>query len=250
MTATKSVYTSTGFTISGFINYVKNPFYKRPDTTNVKDSITYLIKSYACWFVINIVVGVFLFVTDSLIVKYLGMQSVRTQIHTTMHNAKTNFVQQPLLYFAFIAPLFEEIIFRLTLDLESCSLALAISILFFRISGHSLTHPNFYDYNYLAYTIMSIAIFAILILILPKRILNIIKFNHFRWWFYFLALAFGLGHLSNISNFSYKFLLIYIPFAFPQLIMSFFLADIRMRKGFVWGWFFHALINSFAYLML
>lgn len=67
--------------------------------------------------------------------------------------------------------------------------------------------------------------------------------SKYPFYFYTVAILFALSHLSN---FSYSVsLLLFAPIVIlPQFIGGFFMGFIRIKQGFIWGFFLHALHNA------
>jgi hypothetical protein len=140
---------------------------------------------------------------------------------------------------AFISPLLEEVIFRLSLVFNPVNISLSISTLTSLIV-HKISNG-----------IISIIAF-ILIYLLINQLAFIYKSNfqsfwskNFKYIFYSLSILFGLVHISNYNFFeTYQYFIIPI-LIFPQLAIGFILSFTRIhyKKGFLICFIIHVLMN-------
>ena len=75
-----------------------------------------------------------------------------------------------------------------------------------------------------------------------KPLLEKIKLKYFAKCFYISAISFGLIHIPNYTLHG-LLIFIYILYVTPQMVMGVFFGNIRMRYGFIWGFFLHAMVN-------
>jgi membrane protease YdiL (CAAX protease family) len=140
---------------------------------------------------------------------------------------------------AIIAPILEEVIFRLSLIIEPVNIALSISTVCALIS-HKLFSGIF-----------PIIFFLLIFILIYKIVLanksDFITFwnRNFKYIFYFLSIMFGLVHVSN-----YKFAgsiqyLVAPLLIFPQLALGFILSFTRLyyKEGFLICIIIHCLMN-------
>jgi membrane protease YdiL (CAAX protease family) len=123
---------------------------------------------------------------------------------------------QVLLIMVLAGPFFEEIMFRLPLRYKGNYLA--------RLVVFCISKTGFF----------------------PEEKLNenVQKFRNasFKYFFYFLTLAFGFIHLTNYQN--YKALILFVPvLTMTQIVGGSIMGYIRIRYGFIWGYFYHAFFN-------
>ena len=62
------------------------------------------------------------------------------------------------------------------------------------------------------------------------------------------VVLFGLLHIANIENLHWELTLLYPVYALPQMILGYVSSVQRLKLGFVWGLFFHSMINLMAFL--
>lgn len=143
-----------------------------------------------------------------------------------------------------LLPFLEEIIFRLPLRFKKINF-LPLIIYSNLVLGYAmyvyLKMPLF-----LAFPIPP-TIFVWLIIVLYKRETcekwKLLFSGNFRIVFYSLTILFALMHLTN---FQYSNgLLLFAPIVvLPQLIGGLFMGFLRIKQGFIWGFFLHALHNT------
>jgi len=138
-----------------------------------------------------------------------------------MHSLQKIFQEmEPVLIFFFaviVAPLFEEVMFRLILKFRS---------------------------NFLI--LWSIHIGVALHLGQKRSLLKTARKvwdKFYRWIFYFMAVAFGLMHIMNFEPSLNIYLLAPILVA-PQILIGINLGYLRIRFGLIWSILFHALYNG------
>lgn len=143
-----------------------------------------------------------------------------------------------------IGPIIEEFIFRLPLRVKKVNFIPLILVVF-------LLMPASFIYRYkngfswwLIVPVLLTGFVSILVLY-QKTYTKISKFlkAKYRYYFYFIAAVFALLHISN-----YRFSIYIALFAplliLPQLASGLILGFLRVKSGFTWGYFFHAIHNA------
>lgn len=141
---------------------------------------------------------------------------------------------------AIIAPLMEEVIFRLSLIFKPINISLSVSTLLSliinRLSCHLISIISFFLVFILIYKLTTTY---------KQRMISFWSKN-FNYFFYFLSLLFGLAHMSNYRcTISSQYLLTLI-LIFPQLAIGFVLSFTRVyyKKGFIIGIIIHCIMNT------
>lgn len=148
-----------------------------------------------------------------------------------------------LLLLVLIAPVSEEIIFRLNLRINGKYLLLNIIVLIIGIS--SILTIIYRAKWFIILVIVSGMLVLIVFLMMRSRITPaILDFwhNRFKWIFYVTSAIFGLVHIYNYNLDKTGYILPVI-LIFPQFMMGLFLGFTRISLGFGWGCSFHALHN-------
>jgi hypothetical protein len=151
--------------------------------------------------------------------------------------------QKTFLYVVIIAPILEELIFRLPLRISSFSFSISISILILVITKLLVCPTIGYEFYLLAIplTFLLNAFYSH-----KKSLLAMIKAfwgSHFKYIFYSFSIIFGLLHLSNFEEI-YWWMIVFSPLiTLPHIIMGLFLGFIRMNFSFLHALIFHATIN-------
>jgi len=148
-----------------------------------------------------------------------------------------------LAYIIFLAPLLEELVFRLPLRLTKTTLSISLAVFFIVVIKLFFIQ----EYNYIIY-LLSIPLFIIIngLLSYKKNIYLKIKTfweKHFLYVFYFFSMIFGLSHLFNYNEIHWWMILSSPLLTLPHIIMGFFLGFIRLNYGFLYSFLFHATIN-------
>ncbi len=239
--------TFSTFKISEVLSYLRDPYYILPQKNNLKNGINYLIKSYLWCLLLISITTIFLLFLDKIIY-FFADKSIYLQVRESMINLKHSFGPYSIIIVAFLGPLLEEVVFRLPLNGTRFGFAAAISVILFRILGNSFTNYNIHNALVNINTIISIAVFFIINSRFPLKWLTCLRGKHFKFFFYATSIIFGLVHILNIKNINMNFIYFYPFFIVPQLIIGLFAGNIRMRKGFIWGFFLHSSINLTSFL--
>ncbi len=151
--------------------------------------------------------------------------------------------QKTFLYVVIIAPILEELIFRLPLRISSFSFSISISILILVFTKLFVCPTVGYEFYLLAIplTFLLNAFFS-----LKKSFFAMIKAFwgcHFKYIFYSFSIFFGLLHLFNFEEI-YWWMIVFSPLiTLPHIVMGLFLGFIRMNFSFLHAFIFHATIN-------
>ncbi len=190
------------------------------------------IKEFLKLFILCYLGALFVGSPGSFIKKYLNLVDT-TEIDL---NFKT------LLVGIIIAPFFEEFLFRLLLKPERRKIGVYIIVNFFVLA--ILIYRGSISMSIL---FLTICIVILLLCFLRTKEISI-KFDIFKWKYYFVAVSFGFLHLFNlegISGYSYLWTPILI---LPYIYMGFIFGFIRMKYGFINSVVFHFSINLFGLL--
>ncbi|QIX62038.1 hypothetical protein HER32_12920 [Hymenobacter sp. BT18] len=240
---------ASGFSIIDVFSYLRNPHYTTPERRSLLSNAKYMLWSYIMCAIGILIAGCVILTIDYSIVTYLHIDSIYQQIRSTNTGVREAFGSYAFVVVVFVVPILEELIFRLPLDLRRGSIALGVTLLFFRFVNGGLLVADFSKFFYWLGVALSIFLFAVVYILLPKGFLSDIQTKYFKYWYYFIVLAFGLVHISNIKHIEFNYILFYPLFVMPQIIMSIFISNIRMKRGFVWGIALHALINGISFIL-
>jgi len=152
-----------------------------------------------------------------------------------------------IFYILLIAPVIEEIIFRLPLNLNKVNLYIGFSIYYFLRMGGEFYEGNLNNY-YLYIKILGV---MALWLFIYKIKLSFLKAHYF-FYFYLMVALFAAIHIVNFIDFLPEKYCIFIPLlVLPQFIMGIIAGFVRIKLGFLWSIALHICINSpsiFIYL--
>lgn len=211
--------------VKEFFNYSLKPFF-------INDNKKWSVKDFLKLFILCYLGALFVGSSGGFVRKYLNL------VDTT----EVNLNLKALLIGIVIAPIFEEFLFRFLLKPERRKIGVYIIINVFILAVLIFK-------NSISIAILVSSISFIILLFCYLRTLEIlIKFNLFKWNFYFVTLSFGFVHLFNlegISGYNYLWTPILI---LPYIYMGFVFGFIRMKYGFINSVIFHFSINLFGLL--
>lgn len=146
-------------------------------------------------------------------------------------------IPREIFYGVLLAPIIEEIFFRLiyVFSLRNLVIILSASTLF---ELYFIVNDNL-----LKSIIFGTAIILTLVLILNFTSTRANFYKHFGFFFYFIAGLFAIIHLGNFIGLSLTSLLPGLLMVIPQFIAGTILGYIRVRFGFIYAIFFHTLVN-------
>jgi hypothetical protein len=206
--------------MSSFFQYIKNPVYSR-DTQpiNWKDFFTLLI----IYFLVVIQLGVLLF----LISLFLNVE----------HKLNNHTFFEKISFGIILAPVVEELLFRLLLVLNKRNLFIFFSTnltlaIWFLING-----------NYIKFCLFALLVLFTLILNFRQNLVVPVLKKHYKLFFYGIAVLFATLHVFNFNGLSVYNVSGALLLVIPQLILGLMLGYIRIRYGLLFGILFHAIIN-------
>lgn len=203
---------------------------------------------------LRIVVMVFIIGFIFKIVGLLANQLISNRIDTDYSHSEKIPLIITVIFVGIIAPIIEELIFRLPLKFSAQNIAISSSIFLFTFSIGYTIRDKVKDIfesvilqkiiNLSILIIISYLIFRLLFFILIKFEDKISEMSrhHFSKFFYFYTIAFGLIHITNFPI-TMKSILFIIPVTLPQIISGFFLGYTRINYGLKYSIFQHSLGN-------
>jgi hypothetical protein len=143
-----------------------------------------------------------------------------------------------LLLSTLVAPLIEEMAFRLGLKINKINIALMLGfqLIFFLILIDIITYSILYKVLFML-VVSSVSYFLI-----SDAFLNFLK-RHFNYFVYYNILMFGLAHAFNYTYDSFLDLCFVPVLIIFQLVLGAYLCYVRVRYGFFNGLVFHAFHN-------
>jgi len=186
-----------------------------------------------------------MFLVDEFLIKKMGFPSVFKLMLESQKKIKG--------YYGFflvviLAPVVEELIFRLILVPKRRNIAIFTFVFSFLIINKTYYLIEI-DWLLLVSLVVS-GLLSFLVFNLLKRnpeietaiakrqkIITIVS-----------VVLFGLVHIVNIENLHWELALLYPVYALPQMISGYVCSVQRLKLGFVWGLLFHSTINLMAFL--
>jgi membrane protease YdiL (CAAX protease family) len=227
---TKSPFTAKQIFID-FLTYAKNPLYINEDLNLSKtEKFQYLFKVLLCKLALLPILGFIIYYTK----KFTGTKSVGFEDTWSM-----------FVFLVVGAPIIEETIFRGVLHYNRWSIALCVSFLLAVVIKYTGLNELIYLKMGFVYLI-TIVLFPV-IYIVTKRfdgVFEVFWTKNFKYIFHFVAISFGLIHLSNYTGITnYLFAL---PLVTSQFISGYILGFVRMKLGFGYGVALHSAWNFVA----
>jgi len=225
------------------IAFIANPKDKISSNLSLKEKL----KEIVAFYIIKLFISTFLILIIELLFK---INNDAVQSFSQNHHP---FIV--LLLGAFLAPLVEEAMFRLSIIFKPIFLAVSIGLFTLTILSR-IEDVGILKFNETTYYRYGLGIVvSILVFYFSKKYQLIIKDfwqKNFRWIYYFSAITFGFFHFSNFDLAPSSFLLIPI-LTLPHTIGGLFFGYIRIKHGFIYSLIFHSLNNlislSLAFLI-
>jgi hypothetical protein len=222
--------------------YIKNPRYIIATQANLKEKMIYLLKSWGAVMAINVIILIIIFTCNFFITKYLHQPSILHQSNSLTY-IKTKYKRWAWLFVVLLGPFLEESMFRLLLNFKTRSVAISSALLLYMLVEGHLFQFNFFNITYYVKLLSAIAVGLFAAKFFTQPLLDKIKTKYFPVFFYGMAALFALGHISNYTPLNYKVIYMYPILVLPQFFEGLFISNIRMKYGFMWGFFLHGLIN-------
>ncbi|MGL5054102.1 MAG: CPBP family glutamic-type intramembrane protease [Fusobacteriaceae bacterium] len=179
---------------------------------------------------------------DGFIKSVLKLPSILESLNqVNKHNANLSFLTVVL-----VGPFAEELIFRFFLNFKKINLGISLFFISFFVLGSRFNYEALFLKSTLINAIISILFSITIYLTIIKKYEFTIKYKIVITLF--SIVIFGLVHITNFSDINYKLIPFYPFFVLPQIIMGYFITNLRLRKGFIWGFLLHALINLIFYV--
>ena len=207
--------------------------------------IKYFAKGILLYFVLQICALLLMFLVDEFLIKKMGFPSVFKLMIESQKKIKG--------YYGFflvviLGPLVEELIFRLILVPKRRNIAIFTFVFSFLVLNKTY-YVNKIDWLLLVSLVAS-GLLSFLVFNLLKRNPKIETAIGKRQKTITMVsvVLFGLLHIVNIENLYWELTLLYPVYALPQMILGYISSVQRLKLGFVWGLFFHSMINLIAFL--
>ena len=169
---------------------------------------------------------------------------VNSENHLIGELIKNNNITFIVIFLILFGPFIEELIFRLPLRYKKANfIPLTVVILFF--AGTLLFKKLHLSLALSIPLFVVFTAFSIFYIFNRRMAENRDKFlsSNYHYFFYSLTILFALIHISNF-NYSVSLLLFAPIIVLPQFVAGFLFGLIRIKQGFIWGFFLHALHNA------
>jgi hypothetical protein len=214
-----------------FVDYLRKPLYIAEDASMSKtEKFQYLYKVLLCKLaLLPILVPIIYFSKEFTEAKFIEYKDTW------------------MMYFAVVAlaPIIEESLFRGVLRYSRWSISIAISLLIgflIELTGANDLIDLHIGFIYLACFILIPIIFTFTEQF--DGFLRVFWAKYFVFIFHFIAISFGLIHLTNYTNINNYFFA--LPLVTSQIILGYVLGFVRMKFGLGYSMAFHAAWNFIA----
>lgn len=221
-------------------SFFKSPIYIFKQNNSFKQSLKELF-------------SVFCYATLFLFINYLLVSIIDLIIRSTVGFSfmeaingaqKTASNQNNALYFLLLAPIAEELIFRLPLKISRVNIFISAVMAYFLFYLSHKPISSLITANELIKVTAFISLIILVLSILKERILSFVQHQYFGVYFYAMITVFGLLHVTNFLSAIPGNLIVLAPlFAFHQVIVGFFLGYLRLKNGLIWCILLHSLFN-------
>lgn len=200
-------------TFTNLLSYLKSPYL--PETYSpIKPSVFFGL----------LILTLAIIIPYALILEAAGMDQFDHKLEEFLKNSKWLVA----LLVIFLAPLLEEPIFRLHLDLKRSSILWGIGLCTFLLG--EVWWPVALLWVYFFYLMYSVSSGN------PPRLKNVIWIS---------SALFALVHMGNFTDFDYAKYFYWVPFMVgAQFVVGLVLSYIRLNHGMKWAMIFHGVYNA------
>lgn len=212
---------------------------------NVSEKIKNTLLSFLIgFFVIIVLILVIANPLDLLLTKFLHFESVNESISRS-HKI---IITYPFYMMVFMVPFVEELLFRLILKVNKFNISVFGGLVLYMILGGRISKFDIHNFLNILFILVSIAASIVSYFYFPSNIIDYLN-KRKSWLITTSIVLFGLIHIFNIKVLYWQLIPFYPFFVFPQLIMGYFITNLRLKYGFLWGFLLHALFNGFNFLI-
>jgi hypothetical protein len=166
---------------------------------------------------------------------------------TDISEATKNNLTLPFYVIVILGPFVEEILFRLWLSFKKIEVIISFIFWLFILINGSYEELNLSKNEWLTFVFLSLAYLWGVDRLFKKNPTFLAKY---KYHFYILSLVtFTLVHAMNFDFFTLHLLILSPLYLFPKMIIGFFMTRLRISFGFIWGLFFHIIINGISFVL-
>lgn len=221
-----------------------NPSEESHPSYDWKAKIKNLLLSY-CYMYLAILLSVIFLLRplDYLVTDILDFPSIMKAIGKSSDRIATI----SFWFVVIVGPIIEEIAFRLFLNFKKMEICLSVFFMLLMVLGIRVTSEALF----LLSTWVKVGISLLVVVVLYFFVIDNIKFSIRlqRNLTIVSIIAFGLMHIDNLEKIYYSLLLIYPFFVLPQMLIGYFVTNLRLKQGFVWGILLHCMTNLTFFLL-
>ncbi|PWS31795.1 CPBP family glutamic-type intramembrane protease [Pedobacter paludis] len=221
-------------------DFFKNPNIQFKQSKSFKDSLKDLFSVFGYAFLcvaLNYLIVSFI----DFIITSTKHFSFITAIDKAQNVAST---EKNILFFLVIAPVIEELIFRLPLKASRLNIFISFILAYYLFYLSHKTFQSIVNINEsIKFLTFSLICYSLLYKVNTKFYYTF-SGKYFTAYFYLLTITFGLLHLSNFIHLVPDNLILFAPiFVIHQIIVGFFLGYLRLKRGLFWSILMHTMLN-------
>lgn len=185
-------------------------------------------------------------ITDTILFEIMNLSLIKA-IHLNREKFNNYFGKQAWVYIALVAPLMEELIFRLPLSGNKNQFLFGVSFMVFYFSGNTLT--NLEDFTFARVSI-SVLIYILLFMLLTKESFQKLRKKYFNVLCWGLIVFFSWMHINNFRPIHWGIIYVYPIYVLPQLFYGIGLSFLMVKyRNVLWPLLLHIFINSVGVLL-
>ncbi len=220
-----------GIIFSEFIIFLRHPFFLKSDALSVKKSVSFIVKSLGLYVLFTL-----------LYIFIVGIMQFGFNLKITDFGSSS----KSILNIVLVAPVFEELIFRLPLRKFFKYIFVSFGLLTYALAK-----------DYLPLTLAIALGFVVVFVPYAARFnreievrVNSFVYRHYGYLFYFLAFSFGLLHLLNTETFTTDMYLPAFVYVLNPICVGMFFAFVRVKykNGIFYAIILHAITNAIHFL--
>lgn len=185
-------------------------------------------------------------ITDTVVLKTMDF-SISKAIRFNRNQFFTHFGKWAGLIMAIIAPLIEEILFRLPLSGNKNKFLFAVSFMVLYFSGDSIIYM---DDFIIGRIFISVLVYISLFLLLTQESFQKLRKKYFNILCWGLIVFFSWMHINNFRPIHWEIIYLYPIYVLPQLFYGIGLSFLMVKyKSVLWPLLLHVFINSVGVLL-
>lgn len=189
---------------------------------------------------------ILLVIIDTILKQTMGF-SIYQALKHNRQLLYEHFGKNAWLIIVIVAPLAEELMFRLPLSKNKNGFVTGVACLFFYFTGDTITHPE--DFTPLR-IFTSVFLYILLFYFLKEKTFQELRRKYFNVLCWGLIVSFSWLHIGNFQPIHWNVIYLYPLYVLPQLFYGVGLSFLMVKyRNVLWPLLLHVLINSVGVLL-